>query len=234
MWRPPSKTFLRLPAHGKSSMLSVAAGFSRRRGAYGGRNIHQLSARGRGLGDAAARPASGRGRGSLVRRASRRWPGLAHRHGQGGEASRIRCCFSAAAAESEDIAKELAAAIFSKKLVVPVRIEDIQPSGAFYDLASRSNWVNAFENTGAARRTGAEPGQTGQGRHRRWKASSRSTAMLALAPGRKTSPPVRKTWGRRRRGVAHYRGSRRGHAVSAAPDAHRIARRHVAVRSLER
>ena len=57
--------------------------------------------------------------------------------------------FSAAAAESEDIAKELAAAIFSKKLVVPVRIEDIQPSGAFlYELASR-NWVNAFENTEA-------------------------------------------------------------------------------------
>jgi TolB-like protein len=55
--------------------------------------------------------------------------------------------FSAAAAQSEDIAKELAAAIFSKKLVVPVRIEDIQPSGSFlYELASR-NWVNAFENT---------------------------------------------------------------------------------------
>jgi TolB-like protein len=57
--------------------------------------------------------------------------------------------FSAAAAQSEDIAKELAAAIFSKKLVVPVRIEDIQPTGAFlYELASR-NWVNAFENTEA-------------------------------------------------------------------------------------
>lgn len=57
--------------------------------------------------------------------------------------------FSAAAAQSEDIAKELAAAIFSKKLVVPVRIEDIQPTGAFlYELASR-NWVNAYENTEA-------------------------------------------------------------------------------------
>ncbi len=66
------------------------------------------------------------------------------------QASRIFVLlFSAAAAESEDIAKELAAAIFSKKLVVPVRIEDIQPSGAFlYELASR-NWVNAFENTEA-------------------------------------------------------------------------------------
>jgi TolB-like protein len=57
--------------------------------------------------------------------------------------------FSKAAAESEDIAKELAAAIFSKKLVVPVRIENIEPTGAFlYELASR-NWVNAFENTEA-------------------------------------------------------------------------------------
>ena len=57
--------------------------------------------------------------------------------------------FSRAAAESEDIAKELAAATFSRKLVVPVRIEDIQPTGAFlYELASR-NWVNAFENTEA-------------------------------------------------------------------------------------
>ena len=57
--------------------------------------------------------------------------------------------FSKAAAESEDIAKELAAAIFSKKLVVPVRIENIEPTGAFlYELASR-NWVNAFEHTEA-------------------------------------------------------------------------------------
>jgi TolB-like protein len=57
--------------------------------------------------------------------------------------------FSKAAAESEDIAKELAAAIFSKKMVVPVRIENIEPTGAFlYELASR-NWVNAFDNTEA-------------------------------------------------------------------------------------
>src|SRR5450432_4858149 len=66
------------------------------------------------------------------------------------ESSRIFVLlFSTAASESEDIAKELAAAIFSKKLVVPVRIENIQPTGAFlYELASR-NWVNAFENTEA-------------------------------------------------------------------------------------
>jgi TolB-like protein len=64
------------------------------------------------------------------------------------QASRIFVLlFSQSASESEDVAKELAAAIFSKKLVVPVRIENIQPTGAFlYELASR-NWVNAFENT---------------------------------------------------------------------------------------
>jgi TolB-like protein len=57
--------------------------------------------------------------------------------------------YSRAASESEDIAKELAAATFSKKLVVPVRIENIAPSGAFlYELASR-NWINAFEDTDA-------------------------------------------------------------------------------------
>ena len=57
--------------------------------------------------------------------------------------------FSSAAADSEEIAKELAAAIFTKKLVVPVRIENVDPTGAFlYELASR-NWVNAFENTEA-------------------------------------------------------------------------------------
>jgi TolB-like protein len=66
------------------------------------------------------------------------------------EASRIFVLlFSTAAAQSEDIAKELAAATVSKKMIVPVRIENIRPSGAFlYELASR-NWVNAFENTEA-------------------------------------------------------------------------------------
>src|ERR1700733_12630980 len=54
--------------------------------------------------------------------------------------------FSANAAQSSDIAKELAAAVFEKKLIIPVRLEDIAPSGAFlYELASR-NWVNAYEN----------------------------------------------------------------------------------------
>ena len=57
--------------------------------------------------------------------------------------------FSANAAQSSDIAKELAAATLEKKLIIPVRLENIAPKGAFlYELASR-NWVNAYENTEA-------------------------------------------------------------------------------------
>src|SRR5476651_1369826 len=57
--------------------------------------------------------------------------------------------FSASAAQSSDIAKELAAATLEKKLIIPVRLENIAPKGAFlYELASR-NWVNAYENTEA-------------------------------------------------------------------------------------
>jgi TolB-like protein/Flp pilus assembly protein TadD len=64
------------------------------------------------------------------------------------QASRIFVLlFTSSAAQSTDIAKELAAAVFEKKLIIPVRLEDIAPQGAFlYELASR-NWVNAFENT---------------------------------------------------------------------------------------
>jgi TolB-like protein len=55
--------------------------------------------------------------------------------------------FSKVASESDDISKELAAATFSKKLVIPVRIENIKPSGAFlYELASR-NWIDAWDDT---------------------------------------------------------------------------------------
>jgi Tol biopolymer transport system component len=54
--------------------------------------------------------------------------------------------FSENAAQSSDIAKELAAAVFEKKLIIPVRLQNIAPSGAFlYELASR-NWVNAYDN----------------------------------------------------------------------------------------
>jgi TolB-like protein len=57
--------------------------------------------------------------------------------------------FSENAARSSDIAKELAAAVLKRKLIIPVRLENIEPSGPFlYELASR-NWVNAYENTSA-------------------------------------------------------------------------------------
>jgi Tol biopolymer transport system component len=66
------------------------------------------------------------------------------------EASRIFVLlFSSNAAGSSDIAKELAAATLEKKLIIPVRLENIAPKGAFlYELASR-NWVNAYEDTEA-------------------------------------------------------------------------------------
>src|ERR1700709_737218 len=57
--------------------------------------------------------------------------------------------FSENAAQSSDIAKELAAATLENKLIIPVRLQNIAPKGAFlYELASR-NWVNAYENTDA-------------------------------------------------------------------------------------
>src|SRR5882757_3661540 len=57
--------------------------------------------------------------------------------------------FSENAAQSSDIAKELAAAVMEKKLIIPVRLQNISPKGAFlYELASR-NWINAYEDTEA-------------------------------------------------------------------------------------
>jgi TolB-like protein len=57
--------------------------------------------------------------------------------------------FSDNAAQSSDIVKELSAATHEKKLIVPVRLQNIEPKGAFlYELASR-NWVNAYEDTEA-------------------------------------------------------------------------------------
>ena len=56
--------------------------------------------------------------------------------------------FSENAAQSSDIAKELAAAVLEKKHIVPIRLQNIAPKGAFlYELASR-NWINAYDNTG--------------------------------------------------------------------------------------
>ena len=55
--------------------------------------------------------------------------------------------FSENAAQSREVVKELAAATHEQKLVVPVRLQNIEPKGAFlYELASR-NWVNAYEDT---------------------------------------------------------------------------------------
>ena len=55
--------------------------------------------------------------------------------------------FSENAAQSSDIVKELAVATHEKKLVVPVRLQNVEPKGAFlYELASR-NWVNAYQDT---------------------------------------------------------------------------------------
>jgi TolB-like protein len=57
--------------------------------------------------------------------------------------------FSENAAQSSDIAKELAAAVMEKKLIVPIRLQNIAPKGAFlYELASR-NWIDAYEDTEA-------------------------------------------------------------------------------------
>ena len=57
--------------------------------------------------------------------------------------------FSENASTSDDIAKELAAATLKKKIVVPVRLEEIELKGSFlYELASR-NWFDAFEDTEA-------------------------------------------------------------------------------------
>jgi TolB-like protein len=57
--------------------------------------------------------------------------------------------FSENAAQSSDIAKELAAAVLERKLIVPVRLQNIAPKGAFlYELASR-NWIDAYEDTEA-------------------------------------------------------------------------------------
>src|SRR5262245_17217756 len=58
--------------------------------------------------------------------------------------------YSKAASESDEISKELAAATFSKKTVIPVRLENIPPIGPFlYELASR-NWIDAFKDADAA------------------------------------------------------------------------------------
>lgn len=57
--------------------------------------------------------------------------------------------FSKDAAQSEEIVKELSAATLHRKTVIPVRLENLPPEGAFlYELASR-NWFDAFDKTDA-------------------------------------------------------------------------------------
>jgi hypothetical protein len=58
--------------------------------------------------------------------------------------------FSGAANRSEEISKELSLASASKIPVIPFRIENVLPEGAFrYELATRQ-WIDAFRNWNAA------------------------------------------------------------------------------------
>ena len=104
-----------------------------------------------GLGAAAARASFGP-KGSRPGMTRRSAPGQDWRiaTAKALEASQIFVLlFSENAAQSSDIAKELAAATLEKKLIIPVRLENIAPKGAFlYELASR-NWINAYEDTEA-------------------------------------------------------------------------------------
>jgi TolB-like protein len=88
--------------------------------------------------------------------------------------------YSKAASESDDITKELAAATFSKKQVIPVRLENIPPSGPFlYELASR-NWIDAFTDTEAKLADLAD----------------RIAAQVKAAPATTQDPsPARPPWG---------------------------------------
>ena len=108
--------------------------------------------------------------------------------------------FSENAAQSSDIAKELAAATLENKLIIPVRLQNIAPKGAFlYELASR-NWINAYEDTetklaelakGLAHlaRTGArdqsalqfERTDRGKAGHRKWPFVAAAVAVILVA-----------------------------------------------------
>jgi len=108
--------------------------------------------------------------------------------------------FSESAAASSDIAKELAAATLEKKLIIPVRLQNIAPKGAFlYELASR-NWINAYEDTEAKlaelakglahlARTGArdqsalrfERTDGGKARRQKWPLVAAAVAVILVA-----------------------------------------------------
>ncbi len=96
--------------------------------------------------------------------------------------------FTANAALSQDIAKELAAATLENKLIIPVRLENIAPKGAFlYELASR-NWINAFENTEAKLE------ELAKGLAQLVRTGSRDDSVLPFerSVGSKPAPPARK------------------------------------------
>ena len=96
--------------------------------------------------------------------------------------------FTANAAMSKDIAKELAAATLENKLIIPVRLENIAPKGAFlYELASR-NWINAFEDTEAKLE------ELAKGLAQLVRTGTRDESVLPFerSVGAKPAPPVRK------------------------------------------
>jgi len=96
--------------------------------------------------------------------------------------------FTANAAMSKDIAKELAAATLENKLIIPVRLENIAPKGAFlYELASR-NWINAFEDTEAKLE------ELARGLAQLVRTGTRDESVLPFerSVGAKPAPPVRK------------------------------------------
>ena len=114
------------------------------------------------------------------------------------EASRIFVLlFSENAAQSSDIAKELAAATLEKKLIIPVRLQNIAPKGAFlYELASR-NWVNAYEDTEA------KLAELAKGLAHLVRTGARDESVLPFDRTESSASPPR-----RRRGRPHRRGRR--------------------------
>src|ERR1700749_1804786 len=94
--------------------------------------------------------------------------------------------FSEHAAQSSDIAKELAAATLEKKLIIPVRLQNIAPKGAFlYELASR-NWINAYEDTDA------KLAELAKGLAHLVRTGARDESVLPFDRAASTQPPRRR------------------------------------------